>query len=167
VFKFVYYTGASIWAVYLFKDSEVLPPWLGGKGSLANHYTNWPYSPQIPGLVIYSLVQMGYYLEDVVEHNFFRPKTNDYWEMNLHHLLTIGLFSGMILLNVVRSGALVSLLHNVSDIPTTSSRILSQTVFKRSTQISAATMIIVWFLVRNIAIPIFCIGCWYNLILPP
>ena len=28
-------------------------------------------------------------------------------------------------------------------------------------------MIIVWFLVRNIAIPIFCIGCWFNLILPP
>ncbi len=110
---------------------------------------------------------MGYYLEDVVEHNFFRPKTNDYWEMNLHHLLTIGLFSGMILLNVVRSGALVSLLHNVSDIPTTSSRILSQTVFKTATNISAGLMIVVWFLVRNIAIPIFCIGCWYNLILPP
>ena len=110
---------------------------------------------------------MGYYLEDLVEHNFFRPKTNDYWEMNLHHLLTIGLFSGMILLNVVRSGAIVSFLHNVSDIPTTSSRILSQTVFKKATNVSAGLMILVWFLFRNIAIPIFCIGCWYNLILPP
>lgn len=124
-FKFVYYTGASVWAYYLFKDSEVLPPWLGGVGSVENHYIDWPYTPQVPGLLLYSLVQMGYYLEDLVEHNFFRPKTNDYWEMNLHHLLTIGLFGGMIHLNVIRSGALVSLLHNLSDIPTTASRILS------------------------------------------
>jgi len=28
-------------------------------------------------------------------------------------------------------------------------------------------MILVWFLVRNIAIPIFCLGCWFNLSMPP
>ena len=45
VFKLIYYICVSLWAYILFKDSEVLPPWLGGKGSLENHFVNFPYAP--------------------------------------------------------------------------------------------------------------------------
>lgn len=111
-------------------------------------------------MLLYSLFQMGYYLEDLVEHNFFRPKTTDYWEMNLHHLLTIGLFGGMIMLNDIRGGALISLLHNLSDIPTTASRFLSQTIFKKVCFTCGAFMLVLWILLRNIAIPILMIAGW-------
>ena len=55
-YKMIFYTAMSLWAYYILKDSEIYPSWLGGKGSLKNCFVNYPYSPQVPGLLTYSLV---------------------------------------------------------------------------------------------------------------
>jgi len=83
----------------------------------------------------YSLVSLGYYLDDLVSHIFFRERSSDFWEMNLHHLLTISLFSGMLLMNAVYPGAIVSFLHGISDITIAASRIGSHTEFKVTTRV--------------------------------
>jgi len=69
-------------------------------------------------------------MEDLYQTLFVKPRTNDFWEMNFHHFVTLTLFAGMIATNTVALGSFVSLLHNMSDILTTLSRILSNTVFK-------------------------------------
>ncbi len=121
----------------------------------------------MPGLLAYSLVQLGYFLEDVIEHNFIKVRTNDFWEMNLHHLMTVAMFGGMILTNSIIPGAFVSFLHNVSDILMTLSRIFSNTVFKKLTYTSFSSAIVWWIITRNIMLPIVSYECWKGLIYPP
>jgi hypothetical protein len=36
IYKFIYYTGITIFGYYVLKDSPVLPPTLGGSGSFYN-----------------------------------------------------------------------------------------------------------------------------------
>lgn len=134
-YKFFFYFCMSAWAFILVKNTELWPSFLGGKGSVENSYKNFPFAPQVPGLLIYSLISLGYYLDDFVNHNFFRPKSNDFWEMNLHHLVTIGLFGGMIPMNCVPFGAMISLIHGISDITIAASRIGTHTEFKVMTRI--------------------------------
>ena len=118
-------------------------------------------------MLTYSLVQLGYFLEDFVQHNFIKAKSNDFWEMNLHHLMTVAMFGGMIFTNSIIPGAFVSLLHNVSDILMTLSRIFSNTVFKKLTYTSFSTAIVFWIIARNVMLPIVSYECWKGLIYPP
>lgn len=40
---------------------------------------------------------MGYFLEDCVYHIFVKERSSDFWEMNLHHFISISLYGGMIM----------------------------------------------------------------------
>lgn len=167
LYKYLVYLGGSCVGYYLLKDSEILPWYLGGTGSLKNCFTNTPFQPQIKGLLQYSLFQLGYYLEDIVNNLFFRERTSDFWEMNLHHFITITLFGGMILQNFIRPGVICSWLHSLSDISTAGSRVLSHTVYSKSTAVSFIMCTVFWFLLRNICIPLLCYNCWLYLEYPP
>jgi len=68
---------------------------------------------------------MGYVIEDIFEHNCVALRTNDFWEMNYHNLLTLSLYGQMIVTNTIMAGALISLIHCMSDIPTTITRAFS------------------------------------------
>ncbi len=92
---------------------------------MTNFFKKFPYAPQHPGLLLYSLVQLGYVIEDIFEHIFMQPRTNDFWEMNFHDFITVALYGSMIIINAIMVGAMISLLHNISDIPTTITRLLS------------------------------------------
>lgn len=115
----------------------------------------------------YSLVSLGYYLDDLVSHNFFRERSTDFWEMNLHHLLTIGLFGGMILMNAIYPGTIISFLHGISDITIAASRIGSHTEFKMSTRITFIVNTVLFIYLRNYVIPVYMFACWRGLVYPP
>lgn len=116
-------------------------------------FINLPYHAQSPWFLEYSLIQMGYVIEDFVFHVFFKEKVSDFWEMTFHHSLTLTLYGGMILQNFMYEGIVISWLHSSSDILTSFSRILSQTRFKISTVVSFGLCIIVWAWLRNYWIP--------------
>jgi hypothetical protein len=156
----------TLWGYSLLKDTPFFPTWLGGTGSIDNCFINYPFAPQTQGLLSYSLVQMGYYFEDTIDHNFIRARSNDYWEMNLHHLLTICLFGGMIAMNDISLGAFVCFIHSTTDIFTATSRILSHTIYKTATYISFIICIGVWIFTRNFIIPVACAACWRGMIYP-
>ena len=48
---------------------------------------------------MFSLVTMGYQVEEIIDHTFLSEKSNDFLEMLLHHIATIALYGGMILNN--------------------------------------------------------------------
>jgi hypothetical protein len=64
-------------------------------------------------------------------------------------------------------GAMISLLHNISDIPTTITRALSQTHFKHGTIITFLINIVVWVATRLVMLPILVKACWTYLVYPP
>jgi len=109
------------------KDSPVLPNFLGGNGSFDGIFVGMPYQKQVPYFLEFSLIMMGYFIEDFIYHNCFKERTSDFWEMNFHHLLTLTLYGGMILQNFIRVGIVIAWLHSAADILTSGSRVLSQT----------------------------------------
>lgn len=102
----------------------------------------------------YSLIQLGYFLEDFYNHLFFKEKKSDHWEMVLHHFLTVTLYWGMIMQNFIRVGIVISWLHSVSDITTASTRLFLETKYKNCAAASFITCILQWILMRNIWMPL-------------
>jgi hypothetical protein len=80
--------------------------------------------------------------------------------MNLHHLVTIGLFGGMIPMNCVPFGAIISLIHGISDVLIAASRIASHTNFKIATRVLFITQTGIFIFLRNFVIPAYTIACW-------
>lgn len=68
---------------------------------------------------------MGYFMEDFCHHVFVKERTSDFWEMNMHHLMTLTLYGGMIMQNFIACGIVVSWLHSVPDIFIAASRVFS------------------------------------------
>jgi len=71
----------------------------------------------VPFTFIYSMVHMGYHVEEMVDHIFIAERTNDFLDMLLHHIATLTLFGGMLLNNGLRMGTLIAWVHDIVDVP--------------------------------------------------
>jgi len=56
-----------------------------------------------------------------------KEKKSDFWEMFLHHALTVTLYWGMIMQNFITVGVVISWLHTVSDVTTAIARFMVST----------------------------------------
>lgn len=61
------------------------------------------------------MIEAGFYYS-LLFSSIFDVRRNDFWELVLHHLITIGLLSASWTINFVRVGTLVLLSHDLSDI---------------------------------------------------
>jgi hypothetical protein len=97
---------------------------------------------------------MGYHLGALVTH-FIEARKNDFIEMALHHFVTIFVFFGGYMTNILEAMAVIAFLHDLADIPTNLARVLSDTRYK----IAAGVVFIgicmpVFFWTRCIVLPI-------------
>lgn len=97
----------------------------------------------------YSVLTLAFYTADFFSIVLFNFKSNDYWEILMHHILTITLFLGMLIQNHLRVGVLISTIHAASDVLLCLSRALSQTRFGTATSATFATSTILWVYLRN------------------
>jgi hypothetical protein len=84
----------------------------------------------------------------------------------LHHLLTFSLFGGMIMINAVRIGAMISFIHSVTDVFGSITRIYSNTIYKNMTLGTFLLCIAVWVATRNIAFPVMTLTAWRFAVYP-
>ena len=98
LYKSIMYSISIVFGWIVLKDTEILPWFMGGlkNGHVKYCWLNAPWIPQIPHFLDYLLFQLGYFFEDFIDHLIYRSKSNDHWEMNLHHLLTITMIAGII-----------------------------------------------------------------------
>lgn len=69
IYKFIYYFSGTIWGYFIFKDTKVFPHLLGGPNATGeNFWEDQPYARTIEGALTFSLVTMGYHLEELVDH---------------------------------------------------------------------------------------------------
>ena len=108
---------------------------------------------------------MGYHVEELVDHLFFAQKTNDFYEMLLHHVATLTLYGGMILMNVVRFGSMIAWLHAIADVPGAVTKFFSHTNYKYTTLVSFLLCIGSWGYTRCFLVPAL-LYCTNNLGLP-
>lgn len=109
---------------------------------------------------------MGYFLEDFVNHMFYKERASDFWEMFLHHSMTLTLISGTILQNFMRCGTVVLYLHMVPDAVNTFARVLSQTHYKNATIASFSLSLLTWMYFRNFCLPYLAMITYNKLVYP-
>jgi ceramide synthetase len=61
-------------------------------------------------------IELGFYLALIVSQ-FFDVKRKDFWQMFIHHLVTVSLLVFSWASNLVRVGSLVLIIHDFADIP--------------------------------------------------
>ncbi|MFH4975824.1 hypothetical protein AB6A40_002533 [Gnathostoma spinigerum] len=107
-YRFSFYTFIFIYGFVTLKDE----PWFY---DVRLCWIDYPRHP-IPNTVWwYYMSEMSFYCSLVVS-SLFDSHRRDFWQMFVHHLVTIGLISISWTINFVRVGTLVLVSHDISDV---------------------------------------------------
>lgn len=143
---------ATIFGYFTLKDSYILPPALGGSGSLYNQFIDFPYIKHPPLYRFYFTGTMGYHVGSIMTHVFSKEKSNDYLEMMLHHLCTIYLYGFSYMTNCL-IGAVVSLIHDIPDVAIAWTRAWAESEYKAVAAYSFIISLIIWLYTRLTMLP--------------
>lgn len=102
---------------------------------------------------MFSLITLGYQIEESIYHIFIQEHGNDFYEMLLHHIATITLYGGMIFNNNINIGALIAWVHMIADVPGAITKLYSNTKLTYLTLSSFILCIVSWFWTRCVIIP--------------
>lgn len=75
IYKTIYFTTITIIGYYFIRDSDLLPPSLGGHGSLGNFWFEYPYQKKSKYFKYYYLISMGYHLHQTILQLADKEKT--------------------------------------------------------------------------------------------
>ncbi|TNV79334.1 hypothetical protein FGO68_gene9422 [Halteria grandinella] len=143
MYKCCYYLSATVFGYLTLKDSYILPPGMGGSGSLWNQFKDFPYIEHPPLYRFYFTGTMGYHVGGLLNQFFQKKKHNDYIEMMFHHLVTAYLYTFSYMTNTL-IGAVVSFLHDCTDVSVAWTRIWAETKHSRVTAYSFVVAQILW-----------------------
>jgi len=90
---------------------------------------------------------------ELLHHTFIKERHNDFEEMLLHHICTIILFVGCIMINNYVAGCLIIYLHNVTDIGIAFVKMLNETQFNSLTAPFLLLSMLAWFYFRCLCFP--------------
>lgn len=155
--KLLYYIFSTVFGFYCMKDSDFLPTWYYGQNpdaNLMNLYKNHPVQEFTYESRMYIFQCTGFHLYCLLNH-LYMPRRNDFWEMNLHHIVTCYLLVMSYLLSIERTAMIINFLHDHADIPMCLAKLLSDTNFSNATILAAITMLVAWFHSRIYAFPYF------------
>eukprot|EP00418_Pyrodinium_bahamense_P010097 CAMPEP_0179113234 /NCGR_PEP_ID=MMETSP0796-20121207/52968_1 /TAXON_ID=73915 /ORGANISM="Pyrodinium bahamense, Strain pbaha01" /LENGTH=326 /DNA_ID=CAMNT_0020811425 /DNA_START=30 /DNA_END=1010 /DNA_ORIENTATION=- len=147
LFKGGYCVTMTAWAFSILRDKPWVPWFLGGSGDTRFCWSDgFPYQAIPEELRRFYLIAIGYNLSDAAMI-FLETRKPDFWEMMLHHAIACSLVSYSYVLNYVRVGSLVLLLHGPVDVFINASKAFVDTPNIRVTAVSYLGMIVtyVWF----------------------
>ncbi|KHJ94061.1 Longevity-assurance protein [Oesophagostomum dentatum] len=106
--RFSYYTFAFFYGCLVLWNKtwlwDVKQCWIG-----------YPFHPVDSSVWWYYMIETSFYYSLLIA-SFFDVKRSDFWQLIIHHFVTIGLLSSSFLINFVRVGTLVLISHDVADI---------------------------------------------------
>jgi hypothetical protein len=154
VFKCIYYCAMTIWCYSLLRDQPWLPRALGGNGSTRFCWTDgYPFQAISPELRQFYLTAIGYHLSEVAML-LLEVRLPDFWEMMLHHTVSVSLVVLSYGLNYVRIGSLVLLLHGATDVLIYLSKAIVDTTATRCTVASYFALIVAYAWFRIFVFPV-------------
>ncbi|XP_068955584.1 ceramide synthase 4-like isoform X2 [Petaurus breviceps papuanus] len=125
-------------------------PWFGQPETVWNGY---PKQPLQPSIYWWYLWELSFYFSLLLTLTF-DVKRKDFKEQVLHHFVTITLISFSYSANFVRIGALVLLLHDVSDIFMEACKMLIYAQWSQARDMMFILFALVFFISRLILFPI-------------
>ena len=78
-------------------------------------FIGYPRRPVETDVWLYYMIEGGFYIA-LLFTSIFDTRRSDFWEMTLHHLVTVGLLSFSWTVNFVRVGTLILISHDISDV---------------------------------------------------
>lgn len=119
-FKFFAYLALSWYGYACLKDEDWFPKAMGGTAQDASTtLIGWPLHQTTVKMRCYYGAALSYHGHSIfflLRQWYQGARRNDFYEMSVHHLVTITLITGSHMLNFTRIGSLVLFIHDVSDI---------------------------------------------------
>ena len=102
---------------------------------------------------------MGFHFAGLFRILTSKKKTNDYMEMLFHHLTTLYLYGYSYLTNTY-IGGVIAMLHDISDILVSLTRIFAESEYKKTTAITFTITLISWAYSRLYVLPFIIYVIW-------
>ena len=117
-------------------------------------YFNYPLMPYGENIRLFFLASLGFHIMNTYEQLTAPVKRSDYYEMTLHHCLTMVLIVGSYLINLVEIGVLVIYIHDFTDIFSNYGKCFADSHFEYIQYFNAVAMWFGWILTRLVAFPL-------------
>jgi TLC domain len=155
VFCITYYSCSTVACYFLFKDMIFFPSMLGGSGSCAGLFKYMPESPFIPNGQKFYMIQYACHLHALFDHIAYKRGDPKFWEMVLHHSVSVFLIGYSYMTNGLAIGILVLFVHDPSDVFLDLGRFYNDLTLRKPFGIIFLflTLISVWFFTRLYVFP--------------
>lgn len=114
-FKIFYFTFITSFGFYVYSGTVYQSSTMFGSGNHLLNDSDWPYNKPPAYLKLYYMMNMSYHVEETVQH-FLLPAQNDFFEMLLHHYITMCLIGGSYMTHFWNSGINVMIQMDHGDI---------------------------------------------------
>ncbi|KAI4474407.1 hypothetical protein M0804_014872 [Polistes exclamans] len=129
-------------------------PWLWD----INHcYYNYPDHVVTNDIWWYYAISIGFYLLSSISQ-FFDVKTKDFWQIFIHHIITNLLLYISWLMNWIRIGSLILLLHDSSEIFLEMAKMTNYANYQRTCDLLFIIFTIIWIVTRIYIFPFWIIN---------
>jgi len=124
LFKVFYYIGMVCLGFYVYSDTNYQSKYMFGTGNMMYLDSDWPFNRPPKYLKLYYMAGISYHTSDMI-HLFINSAQKDFFEMLLHHYITLMLIFGSYMTNFWNSGINVMIQMDVGEIFVGLSRIVN------------------------------------------
>ncbi|VDN60480.1 unnamed protein product [Dracunculus medinensis] len=120
---------------------------------VAECWRNWPHHPISESVWWYYIIETSFYCALLFSSLAFDIKRDDFWQMTLHHTITIILLFMSFTMNMVRAGTLVLFCHDLADIFIELGKLFRYAGWETALLIDFIVFFFLWVLTRLIYYP--------------
>lgn len=144
-----FYTNIFFYGVYALWDK----PWFW---NIHYCWVKWPYHEIDDDIWLYYMLSCAFYTSLAISQ-FFDVKRKDFWQMFVHHLVTISLIMFSWICNLTRVGSLVLVSHDASDFIVDAAKSAKYAKSDRLATWLFIIFVVVWTLTRLVYFPFWII----------
>uniref|UniRef100_UPI00358FB63C ceramide synthase 2 n=1 Tax=Myxine glutinosa TaxID=7769 RepID=UPI00358FB63C len=149
--RFTFYIIAFCTGLWVLVDK----PWFW---NLKSCWTNYPTQSVLVSQYWYYMLELGFYLS-LLFSVAFDVKRKDFKEQLIHHFATITLISFSYVVNLIRAGTLIMLVHDVADFFLESAKMFLYADWKRSSHVLFMIFTPIFLISRLVIFPFWIIHC--------
>ncbi|XP_029833159.1 ceramide synthase 6 [Ixodes scapularis] len=138
--RFTFYFSVFCYGLYALSDK----PWLW---DTMHCWYDYPHHSVTNDLWWYYMIELGFYMS-LTMSQFMDTKRKDFWQMFVHHILTILLLSFSWACNLHRIGSLVLIVHDFADVPLEAAKMAKYVKRQRLADATFAVFTICWLISR-------------------
>lgn len=154
--RFTFYFLSFLFGIYVLHDEECI--WNRQKC-----WGEYPKNHELSKKIYwYYMIELGFYTTTTVTQ-FFDIKRKDFWEMFIHHIVTIILMMGSYVMNYTKIGAFIVIVHDSADFYLEFAKMGKYANYTLTTNIGFALFTLAFFASRLTILPFWIIPTiWFD-----